>query len=211
MRAPFGPVAEFQAEIRERFQTRRANLIRYGQRNMGGSWRTNPDHMSDAVLNNLLEFAQHLVPNLENCKLVIAGYHGYCYSNDIALLRELEALTVLKPLKMNQMAVTRPRNCVQLKNSLHSHRSYFRDRSLTDSEYTNLRNFLAQRTDLRRSPALQEWLADSNTALHMGQTRYTRRYTMRHWFVDHDAGIPLLLELVVPKLIRQTKPIQLNN
>ena len=215
LRGPYGPVAEFQEEIRWRFENRRNNMLRYGQRNLGGSWRTvqNPNFMDESALQNLLDFAELLVPNLDLCKLVVSGTHGYVYSNDITLLKHIAQAGCIEPLKITEMAVTHPRDRVLLRRSQHSHRSYFRDRNLSDNEYETLRNFLTLRCNqMRLSPALNNWLNETqiNHGLLIGQ-RFARRYTMRHWFIDHDAGIPLLLELVVPRLIRETKPIQVNN
>lgn len=213
MRSPFGPVEVFKDAVRERFENRRVNMLRHGQRNIGGSWRTvqNPEFMNEAELNRLLAFADVLVPMIDHCKLVVFGNHGYIYSNDIVLLKQFVRADVITPVKITQIAVTRDRQVIALKSSDHTHRSYFRDRTLTDDEYTNLRNFLSQRTDVRFSPALRDWLKDLHTVNVWGRQRYIRRYTQRHWFVDHDAGMPLMLELVVPRLIRQTKPIQVNS
>ena len=215
MRGPRGPVEEFQAEIRWRFENRRNNMLHYGQRNLGGSWRTiqNPNFMNDSELQNLLDFAELLVPNLNLCKLVVSGAYGYVYSNDLALLKRIAQAGYIEPLKITEMAVTQPRDRVLLRRSQHSHRSYFRDRSLNDNEYENLRNFLTLRCEqMRLSPALKDWLNETqiNHGWAVGQ-RFARHYTMRHWFIDHDAGIPLLVELVVPRLIRETKLIQVNN
>lgn len=131
-------------------------------------------------------------------KLVVSVDTGWVYTNDLALLDELDNMPQLIYKSYSQAVITRPKNTIQLKNPGHALRSYLKATKLTEQQKDHLMDFLySQRDHVRVSPALQRWIDQP----------FNR--TQDYFFVDHDTQSWLtMLNLVCPGIIRKTMQIQ---
>ena len=215
MRNPEMPLQAYQRRIITRFESRRTTLLKFGQRsikNLGGSWRAtqDPDFMSQSQLDCLLELAEVLDRWAGQCKLVVAGSHGYLYANNPRVFDDIHQANLVKVYNLREAHVTKPRDTVSLKSSQYSKRSYFRERTMTQEENERLVNFLTSQTDLRLGPAVKNWIQRDHSGFPTGSRPWF--CSQRYWFMDHDNdGIVLMLEMIVPRIIRKTTPIQVNN
>lgn len=145
---------------------------------------------------NLKSFAEFLRPQTHNFKITISVSLAWIYTNDINLLTDIIDLPYVKSYGINEATVVKPRDVVVLKNSKHTHRSYFRSCKLDADQKEKLCNFLHSQTDIRISSALNQWL----------DVHWTR--TQDYYFVDHvGENWTLLLSLICPRIIRKTLPI----
>ena len=121
----------------------------------------------------------------------------WIYTNDIKLLKILDNCKYLDCKKFTQAQVDRPKNSVLLKNSKHTHRSYFKNIKLSLEEKQQLANFFtSQQKNIRPSPSLKTWL----------HGKFNR--TQDYFFIDHDGEQWLLMmSLVIPGLVRKTLEI----
>jgi len=152
--------------------------------------------ITDATVENLHLLADVLLTTPANFKLVVSAFTGYIYTNDLMLIDQVAKLPGVSHVEYSQAVVGRPRNTIQLKNPRHQFRSYFKISKLTAEQKTYLKNFLANQTDIRISPALTQWI----------NCKYTR--TQDYFFIDYNEPVwPTMLSLVLPGLIRKTMQI----
>lgn len=195
------------AEIEDRFLRRRGALyVQSFMKNLGGNWAPSPKNtpvVSDALA-NLWDFHARL-KNTANIKPMIGFDWGYIYTNDIGVLEMLHGLSYLKNRCYREAIASKPKNVVLLtKHSDYSHRSYLRDRYISREEHAKVANFLSGQKHIRLCPSMIEYFK---------KVPVGRQCHMKpHWFFDHnDQGELLMLELVMPKMIRKTLPILINN
>ena len=153
--------------------------------------------ISDQVEKDLHTLASVLHTCAVDFKLVVSTDYGWIYTNSIDLLDQLSQLPVLTDKVYSRAVITRPKNTLRLKNSIHNFRSYFNKTKLTANEKKILTNFLNnQKEHARISPALTEWCTNS----------FYR--TQDYFFVDHtDMSWLTMLSLVRSGLIRKTMQI----
>jgi len=152
--------------------------------------------ITDATVENLHRLADVLLTTPTNFKLVVSAFTGYVYTNDLMLIDQVAKLPGVSHVEYSQAVVGRPRNTIQLKNPRHQFRTYFKIGKLTAEQKTHLKNFLANQTDIRISPALTQWI----------NFKYTR--TQDYFFIDYNEPVwPTMLSLVLPGLIRKTMQI----
>jgi hypothetical protein len=152
--------------------------------------------ITDTTVKNLHTLAEVLLTTSTDFKLVVSANQGHVYTNDLALIDQLDQLNGLEHKSYSQANITRPRNTIQLKNPRHQFRSYFKIIKLTTEQKTHLTGFLLNQQTVRLSPALDEWI--------VGPFNRTQDY----FFVDHDEMSWLtMLGLVRPSLIRKTMQI----
>jgi hypothetical protein len=122
------------------------------------------------------------------------------YSNDVTWLSEIGQLPYLNFVSLREAAVTRPSDRVQLRQSQHQFRSWFRERSYTPEERRLMCDFLMSRKEyFRITPALKKRLT--------GQSVFNQ--PTGYDFVDHDSEHDvLMLNMVVPNCIKKTLPIE---
>jgi hypothetical protein len=152
--------------------------------------------ITDTTREILYAFADFLKLSTVPYKMVISVNQCWIYSNDTIFLERIERLPFVNCVKLTEAKIVRPRNTITLKNPRHNYRSYFYSTKLNDGEKERILNFLQSQTDVRISPALQEWLA----------TPFNR--TQDYFFVDYNCQTWLtMLALVRPGLIRKTVEI----
>lgn len=145
---------------------------------------------------DLHALAELLLTTTMDFKLVVSVNQGHVYTNDMALIHQLDRLTFLTRKSYSWAQVNRPQNTIRLKNPRHSFRSYFKITKLTDQQKTHLTGFLLNQKTVRLSPALDEWI--------VGPFNRTQDY----FFIDHNEMSWLtMLSLVRPGLIRKTQQI----
>ena len=152
--------------------------------------------ITDTTVSNLHQLTEQLLTTSADFKLVVSVNTAHVYTNDLTLINQVSDLPGLTQKEYNRAVVGRPPNTIQLKNSTHKFRSYFKMIKLTDDQKNHLINFLANQPAARISPALVSWL---NSPL---------RRTQDYFFIDHDTMSWLtMLSLVSPGLVRKTMQI----
>jgi hypothetical protein len=121
------------------------------------------------------------------------------YTNDSALLDQVDALDYIDGKNYSRVNVNRPRDTIILKNSVHTKRSYFREFAITKHEKDIITNFLTNQQDyIKISPGLRDWMERGR--LH--------NYVFDYFFIDYsDDQWLTMLSLVHPGLIRKTVKI----
>jgi hypothetical protein len=160
---------------------------------MSRSWK----EITEKTVADLHVLAQCLLVASGDFKLVVSVHQGYVYTNDTALLEQLDALPELSYKNYTRSKVTRPRDTIQLRNPTHAYRTYLKMVKLNNSQKDQLINFLQnQSAHVRLSPALIRWLTQP----------FNR--TQDYFFVDHQAKSWLtMLGLVQPGIVRKTLAI----
>jgi hypothetical protein len=151
------------------------------------------DAITDTTREILYAFADFLQQVTDPYKMVISVNQCWIYSNNPNLLERIDRLPFVNHSKLTQSVIVRARNTVALKNPRHEYRSYFRNAKLTLEEKDRLLNFFNNQSNIRISPALQQWIAEP----------FNR--TQDYFFVDYNNVAWLtMLSLVRPGLIRKT-------
>jgi len=153
------------------------------------------------------EVAMLLLANEDAHKSIIYGSWIYVYTNDLTLLQDLAALPYLtRTAKYNQCVIDRTKDVVVLAKTQHQYRTYLRGRYFNDAERDKFIQFFANRPDyFRITPGLQSRLI-GNEGLRFN---YKHFYTNDWNFIDHhDINDALMLNLILPGIVRKTVPIQ---
>jgi hypothetical protein len=152
--------------------------------------------ITEQTVNDLHELAEVLLTTASDFKLVVSVNQGHVYTNDLALIEQVGAVSGLTHKDYTQAVISRPKNTIQLKDPKHEFRSYFKITKITQEQKDQLIAFLANQPTVRLSPALKHWIT----------TPFNR--TQDYFFVDHDGMAWLtMLSLVRPGLIRKTMQI----
>jgi hypothetical protein len=153
--------------------------------------------ITEQTVLNLHTLADILLKTTVDFKLVVSVHQGHVYSNDLALLDQLDQLNELSHKTYTQSTVVRPKNTIQLQHPLHKFRTYFTLCKLTANQKQTLADFLTTQNQLvRLSPALTQWLDQS----------FNR--TQDYFFVDHSTeSWVTMLSLVQPGIVRKTMHI----
>jgi hypothetical protein len=132
-------------------------------------------------------------------KRMVYQSHVYFYTNCLEDLESIANHPGVKFFEATKADVCLPLDVVLLKEPKHKYRTYLKERWIPDEQTPILRKFLLNRQNLYGfTPLFKSRL-----------THWDRFYTLSHFFIDHDDPKDLLmLELVVPGLIRKTMPIQ---
>jgi len=152
--------------------------------------------ITETTVKNLHVLADLLLTTQTNFKLVVSAFTGYVYANDLRLIDSVAKLPGVSYVEYSQAVVSRPKNTIQLRDPKYQWRSYFKVGKLTAEQKAHLKNFLANQTAIRISPALKQWI----------NFKYTR--TQDYFFIDYNEPVWLtMLSLVQPGLIRKTLEI----
>jgi hypothetical protein len=153
--------------------------------------------ITEKTAEDLHTLATVLLTATVDFKLVVSINQGYVYTNDLALIDQLDHMPELIYKTYTQARVVRPRNTIQLKNPQHQFRTYLTMCKLTAEQRHNLEEFLITQSDhVRISPALARWIDQP----------FNR--TQDYFFVDHNAeSWTTMLSLVAPGIIRKTMHI----
>jgi hypothetical protein len=99
--------------------------------------------------------------------------------------------------QLRHACIVRPKNTVSLRNSPHQYRTYFREKSINQTEKQQLLTFLQTQTEWRVSKALLKRL-----------TRSSPMWMSRSYFVDHNTESEVvMLSLIVPGILQMTMPV----
>ena len=153
--------------------------------------------ITEQTVADLHELTQHLLTAVGQFKLVVTVNQAHVYTNDLALIAQLQAMPALKYQTLSQAVITRARETVQLRRPRHAWRTYLRHIKITAEQKQHLISFLqGQHTQVRLAPSLVTWMDQP----------YLR--TQDYFFVDHDSEAwPTMLALVQPGVIRKTLAI----
>ena len=152
--------------------------------------------ITETTVEHLHTLADVLLTASVNFKLVVSAFTGYVYTNDLLLIDQVAKLPGVANVEYSRAVVGRPRDTIQLRDPKYQWRSYFKVGKLTTEQKTHLKNFLANQTGVRISPALKQWI----------NFKFTR--TQDYFFVDYnDPNWLTMLGLVIPGLIRKTLEI----
>ena len=166
--------------------------------NFGGSWmwgarRSKP--VTDQSRTNCHLALDALNTITISYKIIINEDTGYIYTNNLDPFSVFADLPGVAIVDIKQATVDRPRDSIVIKSSVHSQRTYFRNQKLDIDQKPTLRNFLSDRSEIRLSPGLNEWLFKFPS----------HRYLCDNYFIDHnDDGFLTMLYLVTPLKIKKT-------
>lgn len=169
-----------------------------------GSWFAGTGQSTD--LESLKEFARSLYPHLPNVRLVMSGDLGYIYGNDLSVLKHLADLAPSKFVQFREVSVTLPNDRLIRRDPKHSFRSYFREIWISRAERDRVSHWLEHQPGIKISNSIRDFFKKHSNS---DKNCYLRNY----FFVDHDdPGLPLMLELLKPRILRVTLPIErINN
>ena len=147
-----------------------------------------------STVEDLHTLASVLLDSALDFKLVVSMDQAHVYSNDSALIAQIDCLPMLRNKTHTRAKVTRPKNTIQLKNPLYQYRTYFKVTKLTTVQKQQLVDFLNNQSPyIRISPALKQWFGQS----------FNR--TQDYFFVDYNGhSWSSMLALVAPSLTRKT-------
>jgi hypothetical protein len=153
--------------------------------------------ITEKTVENLHGLATALINTDSEFKLVVGVSQGYVYTNNLSLIVQLNSRTELTNKTYTQAEICWPKNTIQLKNARHAYRSYLQTTKLTGQQKQQLVDFFHNQQDqIRLSPALKSWIAQS----------FNR--TRDYFFIDHDSLTWLtMLSLVQPGVVRKTMHI----
>jgi hypothetical protein len=148
-------------------------------------------------LESLYKLAELLNLYQTEIKLVVSGNCGYVYTNNIELLLSVLTDFPQHVRQLRQACIVRPRNTVSLHNSPHQFRTYFREKSINQTEKQQLLKFLQTQTEWHVSKALLKRLS-----------RFSPMWMSRSYFVDHNTETEVvMLNLIVPNILQMTMPV----
>jgi hypothetical protein len=145
----------------------------------------------------LYKLAELLNTHRSEIKLVVSGKYGYVYTNNVQLLLSVITNFSQHVQQLRHACIVRPKNTVSLRNSPHQYRTYFREKSINQTEKQQLLTFLQTQTEWRVSKALLKRL-----------TRSSPMWMSRSYFVDHNTESEVvMLNLIVPGILQMTMPV----
>lgn len=168
-----------------------------GRKNISTQIVRNRKEINNNTVEDLHSLTSVLLNSSAEFKLVVSVDQAYVYTNDVSLIDQIDCLQILRNKTYSRAKKTRPANTIQLKNPRHEFRSYFKVTKLSTSQKDYLMDFLHnQRTHIRTSPALQQWLD------------HPFNRTQDYFFVDYNSASWLsMLSLVSPGIVRKTMHI----
>lgn len=181
---------------------RRREWARTMIRNQPGSWmghQWKKIRITDAQVRDLHSFCEFLLEDTRPRKMTVMGDWIYIYTTDASLITDIKSLNFIDQtlVSVHHMQRVGEPNTVRVKQSRHAYRSYCKDMPLDTAQRENLEKWLAAQSGIRMSPSL-------GTAL----SRATTKRIFSYYFIDHDEhGSLMMLDLIVPGLIRRTLPI----
>jgi hypothetical protein len=148
-------------------------------------------------LESLYKLAELLNTHRTEIKLVVSGSYGYVYTNNVLLLLSVITNFPQHVRHVRHACIVRPKNTISLLNSPHRYRTYFREKSIHQTEKQQLLTFLQNQTEWRVSKALLKRL-----------TKFSPVWISRSYFVDHNIESEvLMLNLIVPGILQTTMPV----
>lgn len=191
--------------VNRSFEKRREARLRWGLIKHNAD--TNKK-LREQRLAQLMSVTEFLYPYRSDIKMVFSGDWGTFYSNDLDFVHAFISKDFSLDVEFREAVIDRPRNTVRLESSQFDHRSYFAEKSIDPAVKQNLKKYLMAQSDLRIGPGLKTWLNEQHY-----YSRWRQNWSQRYFFIDHnDAGFPVMINLIVPGLIRKTISIvKVNN
>lgn len=155
----------------------------------------------------LREARDVLLSETEPYRTVVSFNTVSVYTNNVKIADRFVGLgnSKVQLRLVRKAALTLPAGVIQLRESQHGYRTYFRERRYNKDQRQLLLNFLESRQGtLRPSPALMSWLRNQRS------WGINIEYSKSYYFVDHDhPNEGTMIGLVMPGLVRKTMPIEI--
>jgi len=164
-------------------------------------YRYRMQDITDDVVENLHKFCQFLLDTTHKFKLVVEFSTIRLYAESDELFQQLLASdVVMSGVRYSEVNINRPKDTVQLKNPVHTHRSYFKRTRPTEVEKRAITQLLLNNAEtIKASPALMAWTEQKDAWY---------QWTQPHFFIDHsDESWVIMLSLIRPHMIKKTIPI----
>lgn len=171
-----------------------SNIYNYQQ------WRGVTNHSEEEIrMLNCLEVCDILQEFQDPFHRMCYPNEQIVYSNNLQELNRLARSGAVDGIRFSEAVVSKPQGVVQLKRTAHAYRSYFKENYLSIDQCRLLSDFLLAREDyFRITRELKRKLAE-------GKFRWLGRWQ----FIDHHSPADvLMLNMVVPGIIRETVPIE---
>ena len=191
--------------VNRSFEKRRESRLRWGVTKL---YADTDNKARKQRLDRLLSVAGFLYPYRSEIKMVFSGDWGIFYTNSVDFVHAFILKNFSLSIDFREAVIDRPRNTVRLESSQFDHRSYLAEKSIDPAVKQNLKIYLMSQSDLRIGPGLKNWLNEQHY-----YSRWRKNWTQRYFFIDHnDAGFTVMINLIVPGLIRKTISIvKVNN
>lgn len=158
-------------------------------------------HIDATMRQNLKDLCYLLEPHREQIKFVVSYDRGYVYTNNLELVKTLTNLLFIDKVQIQEAMQICPPGTIALKDPKWTHRSYFRSKSIDETQRKTLIEYLNARENIRLGPGLKDWTTSQVKG-------WWFQWTHSHFFFDHNNdGELLFLNMVVPNIVRQTKLI----
>jgi len=156
---------------------------------------SNKEFPNEATVEKLLTANEYFRSIGKTCKFVYTGHNAYVYTNNYALLDELNDLKI-GPDQCTTVNVNRPKDTVYSKYPGFSRRCILKEISITNNEKSNFLKFLeGNQQNIRTSRGLDRFLN------HRNNYHWLRGY----FFVDFsDKKLISIMELMIPGIIKKT-------
>ena len=139
--------------------------------------------------------------NQDLVSLRLEDKHCSVFSNDKHKLEELSKVLHITQVEYTQAVNQSPPDTLTSRHPRHQFRTYLKEKRLTDAEINDLNNFIDKYTAFKRveaSQALARWLNQPTS-------RWRSTRTRSDFYFEHDDdGMPLILSLTLPNLLRKT-------
>ena len=170
---------------------------RIGYRNGWIAGRGGGQPIDNTTKQILHDACDYLLARKHPYKKVVCGNGIWLYTNNLEDFEHIDSIPTGKTLYVNQARVTLSPDAVTLMRPQHQFRTYFRDRWVSDSELTNIRQYFRSRKDMfRLGPGFAKVINGK------------RLWLMSNHFVDHnEPNADLLINIAVPGIVRKTLPI----
>lgn len=160
-----------------------------------GSWRWQELEITAEDEDNLYRMRDVLVDQTQPYHKHIVGDWMYIYTNDSAMLDQIQSLEFLDPAMMERREIEQQGTPgkIYLKNPQYQYRTYFRCVSIDHAYRKRLQDWLAAQQDIKLSPSLSRWCT------------WDVRYLESYYFFDHDSKTILsMLGMIMPEVVRKT-------
>jgi len=153
--------------------------------------------ITDQTESNLYNFLD-LIESIDVDHKLVLGWHDfYFYTNDTGSIDQILTADGVYAKPVVETVLTHPLKTIVRKRSEYQYRCYLANAVISESQQNHLVKFFKNHTDnIKLSKTFSEWLNK--------EYKYCRDY----FFFDHnDTGLPLLLEMIVPGLVKETLEI----
>lgn len=161
------------------------------------SYNQHRRQITDQTQKDLYNFLDLLENITVDYKLVLGWHDFYFYTNDVNSITKILSADGVHAKPVVENVITHPLKTIVRKRSDYHYRCYLSNTVISPSQREHLLKFLQnQHESIKLSKTFQDWLGKDY--------KYCRDY----FFFDYnDSGLPLLLEMVVPGLVKENLEI----